>query len=42
MENTIPKDILRRIQLSRIASSMTGDRMASLIETLAYIILNYF
>jgi hypothetical protein len=35
-QDTIPKDILGRIKLSRIMCSMTGDKMASLTETLAY------
>jgi len=35
-QDTIPKDILGRIKLSRIICSMTGDKMASLTETLAY------
>ena len=36
-QNTIPKDILGRIKLSRIICSMTKEKMASLTETLAYI-----
>ena len=35
-QDTIPKDILSRIKLSRIISTMTGDKMASLTEALAY------
>ena len=35
-QDTIPKDILHRIKLSRIICSMTGDKMVSLTETLAY------
>ena len=35
-QDTIPKEILGRIKLSRIICSMTGDKMASLTETLAY------
>ena len=35
-QDTIPKDILGRIKLSRIICSMTQEKMASLIETLAY------
>ncbi|TDY60758.1 hypothetical protein DFQ06_3342 [Algibacter lectus] len=35
-QDTIPKDILSRIKLSRIICSMTGDKTASLTETLAY------
>lgn len=35
-QDTIPKDILSSIKLSRIICSMTGDKMASLTETLAY------
>ena len=35
-KDTIPKDILGRIKLSRIICSMTEDKMASLTETLAY------
>tara|TARA_R110002049_G_scaffold242357_1_gene416155 strand:- start:387 stop:932 length:546 start_codon:yes stop_codon:yes gene_type:complete len=36
-QDTIPKDILNRIKLSRIICSMTKEKMASLTETLAYI-----
>ena len=36
-QDTIPKDILGRIKLSRIICSMTKEKMASLTETLAYI-----
>ena len=36
-QDTIPKDILCRIKLSRIICSMTHEKMASLTETLAYI-----
>ena len=36
-QDTIPKDILERIKLSRIICSMTQEKMASLTETLAYI-----
>ncbi|WP_147677786.1 hypothetical protein [Algibacter pacificus] len=35
-QDTIPKDILGRIKLSRIICSITGDKIASLTETLAY------
>ncbi|MGY8952697.1 MAG: hypothetical protein ACKVJP_04950 [Flavobacteriales bacterium] len=35
-QNTIPKDILGRIKLSRIICSMKQEQMASLTETLAY------
>ena len=35
-QDTIPKGILGNIKLSRIICSMTGDKMASLTETLAY------
>jgi hypothetical protein len=35
-QDTIPKDILGRIKLSRIICSMTQEKMASLTETLAY------
>jgi len=36
-QDTIPKDILGRIKLSRIICSMTHEKMASLTEALAYI-----
>tara|TARA_R110002111_G_scaffold136153_1_gene202010 strand:+ start:804 stop:1349 length:546 start_codon:yes stop_codon:yes gene_type:complete len=36
-QDTIPKDILGRIKLSRIICSMSKEKMASLTETLAYI-----
>lgn len=36
-QDTIPKDILGRIKLSRIMCSMMKEKMASLTETLAYI-----
>ena len=36
-QDTIPKDILGRIKLSRLICSMTKEKMASLTETLAYI-----
>ena len=36
-QDTIPKDILGGIKLSRIICSMTKEKMASLTETLAYI-----
>ncbi|PQV48805.1 hypothetical protein CLV33_10410 [Jejuia pallidilutea] len=36
-QDSIPKDILGRIKLSRIMCSMTKENMASLTETLAYI-----
>jgi len=36
-QDTIPKDILGRIKLSRIICSMTKEKMASLTETLAFI-----
>ena len=36
-QDTIPKDILGRIKLSRIMSSMMKEKMASLTESLAYI-----
>ena len=36
-QDTIPKDILGRVKLSRILSSMMKEKMASLTETLAYI-----
>ena len=36
-QDTIPKDILGRIKLSRIICSMNKEKMASLTETLAYI-----
>jgi hypothetical protein len=36
-QDSIPKDILSRIKLSRIICSMTQEKMASLTETLAYI-----
>ena len=36
-QDTIPKDILGRIKLSRIICSMTKEKMASLTEILAYI-----
>ena len=35
-QDTIPKDILGRIKLSRIICSMAKEKMASLTETLAY------
>uniref|UniRef100_UPI004047C1F8 hypothetical protein n=1 Tax=Mariniflexile sp. TaxID=1979402 RepID=UPI004047C1F8 len=35
-QDTIPKDILGRIKLSRLMCSMTQEKMASLTETLAY------
>ncbi|WJJ95701.1 hypothetical protein [Algibacter luteus] len=35
-QDSIPKDILGRIKLSRIMCSMANEKMASLIETLAY------
>ncbi|SFZ89553.1 hypothetical protein SAMN05428642_101390 [Flaviramulus basaltis] len=36
-QDTIPRDILGRIKLSRIICSMSKEKMASLTETLAYI-----
>ncbi len=36
-QDTIPKDILKNIKLSRILCSMKQEEMASLTETLAYI-----
>jgi hypothetical protein len=35
-QNTIPKDILKNITLSRLLCSMQQEEMASLTETLAY------
>lgn len=35
-QDTIPKDILGRIKLSRLICSMAQEKMASLTETLAY------
>ena len=35
-QDAIPKDILGSIKLSRLICSMTGEKMASLTETLAY------
>lgn len=35
-QDTIPKDILGRIKLSRLICSMKREKMASLTETLAY------
>lgn len=37
-QDTIPKDILKNIKLSRLLCSMHQEEMASLTETLAYII----
>ncbi|WP_166961903.1 hypothetical protein [Yeosuana marina] len=36
-QDTIPKDILGRIKISRLICLMTHEKMASLTETLAYI-----
>lgn len=36
-QDTIPKDILKNIKLSRLLCSMQQEEMASLTETLAYI-----
>lgn len=36
-QDTIPKDILGRIKMSRLICSLTKEKMASLTETLAYI-----
>ena len=36
-QDTIPKDILGRIKLSRLICAMTHEKMASLTEALAYI-----
>lgn len=41
-QDTIPKDILGRIKLSRIICSMTHEKMASLTETLTYIMPRTF
>ncbi|MEM7483910.1 MAG: hypothetical protein AAF348_01760 [Bacteroidota bacterium] len=37
-QDTIPKDILKNIKLSRLLSSMQQEEMASLTEALAYMI----
>ncbi|MFV9549948.1 hypothetical protein [Algibacter sp. PT7-4] len=37
LQDNIPKDILGRIKMSRLICSMTKEKMASLTETLAYI-----
>ncbi|HAI42649.1 MAG TPA: hypothetical protein DCM40_33355, partial [Maribacter sp.] len=36
-QDTIPKDILKNIKLSRLLCSMQQEEMASLTETLAYL-----
>lgn len=41
-QDTIPKDILGRIKLSRLICSMTQEKMASFTETLAYMMPRTF